>query len=395
MEPQTLPDHGLSDRSGEGGEKRSYVDRILNVLPSLVYVFNQDTQSNEYINRSVGAVLGYDTDEIRVFGPSLMAALCHPEDLPKVMAHFQDIICLGDTDVISVEYRMRHKTTGWVWFLSLDTVFDRHLDGRVRRHIGVATEITAQKQAERRAKEASDAATVANEDLRAFAYAISHDMRSPLNTLHLLLSEIRHAHSGSLDSDARQLFDHALQTVDNMQGRLESVLDYTRLIDGASPMLPVSLADIVAQVLSDLAVDIDQANAIVQVGDLPQVLGTARDLKACFHHLIANALKFRQADQAPCLEIADTTSLATGLVQISITDNGIGIPSESHDEIFDMFKRLNAERLYPGIGLGLAICRRVAISHGGGISVQSRRGDGACFTVQLRSADAVDEVGLS
>lgn len=371
------------------------MDRILHALPSLVYIFNQDTQSNEYINRSVGVVLGYDADEVRGFGPSLMAKLCHPEDLARVMVHFEDIAGLGDADVISVEYRMRHKTAGWVWFLSLDTVFDRHLDGRVRRHIGVATEVTAQKRAERFAREASEAAAVADEDLRSFAYAISHDMRSPLNTLHLLLTEIDHAHGGCLDPDSRRLFDHALRTVDNMQGRLESVLDYTRLIEGPSPMQPVPLADIIAKVLADLAPEIDRANAQVQVGDLPWVLGSARDLKACFHHLIANALKFRRADQAPYLEIVAAAAVATGPVQITVTDNGIGIPLDSHEVIFDMFKRLNAERLYPGIGLGLAICRRVAVSHGGTIVVQSRPGEGACFTIQLQSAEAVDELSLS
>lgn len=378
----------LDDTGPNAGTAGAYHNHILHNLPSLVYVYNQDTQSNEYTNRSLGAVLGYDADDMRAFGSSLMATLCYPADLPKVLVHFQKITGLSDGEVVSVAYRMRHKIDGWVWFLSMDAVFDRHRDGRVHRHIGVATDITAQKKAEQKVREASDAAAIANEDLRAFAYSISHDMKSPLNTLHLILSEIDHTCRKDLDLDAQRLFDHARSAVGNMRWRLESVLDYTRLIEGKAEMGPVSLDDVVAQVLSEMDVELNNCGATVRVGELPKVYGSARDLHTCLFHLSENALKFRKPGRCLRLEISDTTSdHANGVVEVSVKDNGIGIPPESHDVIFDMFKRLNPERKYPGIGLGLSICRRIAIAHGGAIAVTSQKGEGACFTLRLKAAN--------
>ncbi|MEM9425874.1 MAG: ATP-binding protein [Pseudomonadota bacterium] len=351
-------------------------------------MYNQETQSNEYTNCSVGAVLGYDANGVKAFGSSLMASLCHPADLPSVLQHFQKISCLGDGDVASVEYRMRHKSDGWIWFLSTDAVLDRHLDGSVHRHIGVATDITAQKLAEEQVRESSEAAAIANEDLRAFAYSISHDMKSPLNTLHLILSEIDHDCGKDLNADARRLFDHACRTVSDMRSRLVSVLDYTRLIEGEAQMAHVPLGEVVAQVLSEMKAEFDACGATVRVGELPTVFGVAQDLHVCFQHLCANALKFRSRDHTLNIEISDTSpKTASGLVQISVKDNGIGIPFESHEIIFDMFKRLNSERDFPGVGLGLAICRRIAITHGGAITVASQKGEGACFTVQLKTAN--------
>lgn len=77
-----------------------------------------------------------------------MPTLCHPDDLPQIGAHFEAIQRLDKTGVVSIEYRMRHKAGHWVWLLSYDTVFEWVEDGSVRSHIGIATDISAQKHAE-------------------------------------------------------------------------------------------------------------------------------------------------------------------------------------------------------------------------------------------------------
>lgn len=363
------------------------MDQAIRLLPSIVYIYNQDTQSNEYSNRSMGEVMGYSPEEVEKFGSNLMALLCHPDDLPQVFQHFKRIARLEDGDVASVEYRVRHKEGHWLWFLSLGTVFDRHPDGRVQRHLGSAADITNLKAAERRAVEASRAAQVANQDLRAFAYSISHDMKSPLNTLCLLLSELDGCHGDTLDPDAKQLLDKARQTSQNMQRRIERVMDYTRMIDQDIVFERIELDALVQDVLSDMEAEVVASSAIVEVDPLPVVSGCAEELKVLFQNLIANALKFHAPGVTPHVRIFDSSDGEESERRVTVSDNGIGIPPDQHAAIFDLFKRLHSERQYPGSGLGLAICRRIAISHGGGIFLKSRKGMGASFTVELPCAD--------
>lgn len=370
--------------AGDLGQPGScFMDRAVGLLPSMIYVFNQDTQSNEYANRSVGELMGYNSDEIRGFGSNLMAMLCHPEDLPAVFEHFKRISRLADGEVISVEYRIRHKNDKWIWFLSQDTVFDRHGDGRVSRHLGTATDITSLKVAQQRAVAASNAASIANEDLRAFAYSISHDMKSPTNTLDMLLSELVLVHGQSLEPDASELLGQARQTIESMQRRIERVLDYTRLIDQRRTFCTVDLNEVLRNVLADMAAEITKTQAKIEVDALPMVSGQREELEILFQNLIDNALKFREAGSKPSIRVFDDSDPGESEARIAVSDQGIGIAPDNHDRIFGMFKKMHSEKAFGGTGLGLAICRRVAISHGGDIFVRSDTGQGATFIVHL------------
>ncbi|MEO0916793.1 MAG: ATP-binding protein, partial [Pseudomonadota bacterium] len=272
----------------------------------------------------------------------------------------------------------------WVWFLSMDTIFDRHADGSVCRHLGVAADITLQKEAEQRAIEASHAAEVANEDLRTFAYSISHDMKAPSNTLHLLLTELQDSYGAKMPPDAQELVSHALETVASMERRIERILDYTRLIDGKSAFQPVPLEEVLSGVLSDMTADIAEASAQIEVGPLPVVSGSRAELKVLFQNLIKNAIKFRADDRAPYVRIFDASDPDEGDLRVTVADNGIGIPKESASQVFEMFKRLHSDRTHKGCGIGLAICRRIAVSHGGDIFLKSDVDVGSAFTIQLR-----------
>ncbi|MEM6386996.1 MAG: ATP-binding protein [Pseudomonadota bacterium] len=374
--------HGLE--TSDAGSL-SVLDRAIGLLPSIVYIYNQQSQSNEYSNQNIGEMMGYTPHEIRGFGSNLMSMLCHPEDLPDVIQHFKRISRLSDDETVSIEYRMRHKNGTWLWFLSKDTVFDRAPDGTVLRHLGAAVDITEVKLAEQRAVDATHAAEVANKDLRTFAYSISHDMKSPCNTLHLLLSELHHSHGSKLDPDAKQLIDKATETAASMRQRIERVIDYTRMIEGNFTFVPISLDEVVADVVQELRVDIDASQAVLDIEPLPYVSGSREELKILFQNLILNALRYHFEDKSPKIRIFNSSDPDENELRVTIVDEGIGIAPQNHKQIFEMFKRLHSEKQYSGSGLGLAICRRIAIAHGGDIFLKSQEGQGAAFTVQLQS----------
>lgn len=127
------------------------LEKVLDVVPGIIYVFNQKTQSNEYSNRSLGDLLGYSSAELQALGDAMFPTLAHPEDLPRIVSYLSLLQSAQDQEILRLEYRMRHKKGHWVWLLSHDTVFAREDDGSVLQHVGVATDITAQKLAEHRA----------------------------------------------------------------------------------------------------------------------------------------------------------------------------------------------------------------------------------------------------
>ena len=129
-------------------EAAAFLEKMLSVLPGFVYIFNQEEQANEYANRSMTEMLGFDQDDVLAMGGDLVADLFHPDDQAKVHAHMAKIRDLADHEVADLEYRVRTKDGGWVWLLSHDAVYDRDPDGKVLRHIGIATDITAQKEQE-------------------------------------------------------------------------------------------------------------------------------------------------------------------------------------------------------------------------------------------------------
>ena len=379
-----LPDlQGAVDDFSEW-RSESFLDALLHVVPGLIYLFNQTTMSNEYANRTVGEAMGYSAAEVQAMGADMMPNLCHPEDLPGVMAHLGHVATLEDGEVAEIEFRIRHKAGHWVWMLAHDTVFDRDEDGKVVRQIGNASDITRQKEAEKKLQSETRLAVAANEDLRAFIYAVSHELKAPSNTIEMVLNEVLAEHGGQLPRDARKLLELAQDSIQRAQDRIEDVLDLTRFLDRQAKMSNTALDDVLARVLIDLADHIDNHGGKVTVGPLPKLRACPEQMHTLFHHLIENALKFARDGVPPVIEIWDDTKADASEIVIAVRDNGIGIPEAARARVFEMFKRLHLPADYPGNGLGLAICRRIVHGHEGDITVVSAPGQGSEFRVRLK-----------
>lgn len=330
--------------------------------------------------------MGYTADEIQGLGAEFLPRICHPEDLPKLQTYFQAFEAMKDGDVAQIEYRMKHKDGKWRWMLSNDTVFDRGPSGSVVRMLGAATDITARKSAEDMIAAEKNAADDANEELRAFAYSMSHDMKAPSNTLDLLLSELRERHASDLKPEARELVDLSRDVVRKMQHLIEDVLDYTRVIGTEMDFEEVPLSPLVADVELRLAADLREADATLTVGTLPVVSGSPLQLSGYLQNIIGNALKYREPSRPLEIRIEAVSEADDPRIRLTVTDNGIGISKADQERIFGMFKRLHLDDEVPGTGLGLALCKRVAVNHGGDIVVRSAVGQGSTFEIDLERA---------
>ena len=317
-------------------------------------------------------------------GEAFLPTVIHPQDFKKVGPHFEKLRALPDSEIAQLDYRVKHKNGAWVWLLAYETVFQRDESGEVLRHIGIATDITLQKQAEQEALGKSRLADAANEELRAFAYAMSHDMKAPSITLNLLLEELNDQHSSNLNEDGKKLLNMSLQTTQRMNNLIEDVLQFTMVVGERLKIERVELQQLVEDIVDDLKGDIDACAAQVVIDSLPAVQGSELHLRILFQNLLGNAIKYRKPAVKPLISITCRETEDERIVSVLVADNGIGIAEKHHVKIFGMFERLHNRKNYPGSGLGLAICKRIAADHGSEIIVNSSPESGSEFIVNFQ-----------
>lgn len=363
-----------------------FLEKLTKLVPSVIYIFNHKTQSNEYANRSIGDMIGYEPEEVQAMGAELMPTLCHPADLGRIIENFEAMRHFEDGEVGQIEYRMRHKLGHWIWFMSSDSVFERGPDSSVLRHVGVATNVTDIKAAEARALADKRAADLANEELRSFAYTVSHDIKAPSKTLRFLFEEMRYAEGFKSDKEIRDLVSMCDSTVHRMQELVTDILDYTLMFEEDAELQNVDLNAVLRDVVNDLQGDVSEADGAVEIGELQQVRGNESQLRTLFQNLIQNALRYRRPDVPPRISVQDVTARFEDQVRVTVSDNGIGLAPENFERIFGVFKRLDTSGGPAGSGLGLAICRKIMLKHGGDISVASKEGEGSTFTITLSGA---------
>ena len=216
-----------------------------------------------------------------------------------------------------------------------------------------------------------------NEELEQFAYVASHDLRQPLRTVRSYLTLIEDSIEDKLDDETREFMDFIRDGVKRMDALITDLLAYSRVGRRVADGL-VDTGRMIDLSLLDLQAEIDDTQAVIQVPDgLPVIEGDSGELTRLFQNLIGNALKYRNAEQAPHIVI-DCRDMGAHW-QFSIVDNGIGIPPEHRERAFGIFQRLHGRHEYEGTGIGLAICRKIVERQGGGIWVEGAPGGGAIF----------------
>ena len=157
------------------------------------------------------------------------------------------------------------------------------------------------------------------------------------------------------------------------------MLEFSRAQGIASDLGAIDLRMVVSSALDTLAESIEQANAIVNIGDLPHVQGREVPLQSVFANLIGNAVNYRHPDRQ--LEIDIRSELGDGACRITVQDNGRGIDDEDQARVFQLFERATTEA--PGTGIGLALSRRIIEAHGGEIGVERGSESGSLFWIEL------------
>jgi PAS domain S-box-containing protein len=237
-----------------------------------------------------------------------------------------------------------------------------------------------------------------NRELQDFASVASHDLQEPLRKVQTFGDRLKTGYREALDEQGRDYLDRMLSATKRMQSLIQDLLRFARITSQANPFLPVDLAQVAREVLSDLEVRISETNASVEVGDLPSIEADAVQMRQLLQNLIGNALKFHAKGKPPVIRLyaenRDFGRPADGIFRLVVEDEGIGFDEKYLDRIFTVFQRLHGRTEYEGTGVGLAICRKIAQRHGGSITAKSSADHGAAFLVALPFGHTVERGSL-
>ena len=239
---------------------------------------------------------------------------------------------------------------------------------------------------ERRVAERTAQLTLANKELESFSYSVSHDLRAPLRAINGFSAILVRRHRDHLNEEGQHYLDNIAQASHHMGCLIDDLLTYARIGRSGLRRAPVPLARVVSRIVGQLQGQLEESAGTIEVaGDLPVVIGDETLLSQVFSNLLENAVLYRKPGVPPRIEVCHNAErdVQGNCVTIRVCDNGIGIPAEFHDKIFDIFQRLHSNESYPGTGIGLATVRKAVDLLGGEVGVESTVGVGSTFVVRL------------
>jgi light-regulated signal transduction histidine kinase (bacteriophytochrome) len=219
-----------------------------------------------------------------------------------------------------------------------------------------------------------------NKELLRYTSIAAHDLQEPVRNILSLSTLLLRRHRENLNESGQQIVGFIHDGAARMRLLISDLLDYSKLGE-AVEFAETDLNTVLESVLLDLDEALRASGGAVSAEPLPIVQGHEIGLRQVFQNLISNSLKFADTDTPPQIKIWHED--AGGAWRIYLQDNGIGFDPGHTEKAFALFGRLHLREEYPGTGIGLSICRRVADLHGGDISVETAPGAGAKFTLTL------------
>jgi two-component system, sensor histidine kinase and response regulator len=317
----------------------------------------------------------------------------HPDDRAYIVESINAAIYEGKP--YNIDYRIIPRS-GDIRHVHAEGEVTHDENGRPKKFFGIVHDITERKRAEealrslnaeleRRVRERTAELEQRNRDLENFTFVAAHQLQEPLRKIQTFADLVSVKHAEGTHEQGRYYLQRMQGMASKMRHLLQALLEYSRLTAEAEPFTRVSLNQIAHEVISDLEVQIRESGATVEIGELPEIDADGRQLSRLFYNLIANGVKFRREGEISRVKIhADSSEESkSGACEIYFEDNGIGLDEKYQDRIFVPFQCLHRSTEYGGVGMGLAICKRVMERHKGTIRVKSTPGRGSTFILTL------------
>ncbi len=354
------------EREEELQRVRNRMEFALNATDAIVWDWNVDEDQTSFYP-SAESLYGTTVEDWDDF-----IEIVHPDDREQVEERIKESLETDEpkSDEIRID---RNGERRWIEAPGRPIQDE---DGSTRL-VGVARDITERKIFERKLQES-------NERLEQFAYAASHDLQEPLRMVSSYLQLLEDRYGDELDDDGREFIEFAVDGADRMREMIDALLEYSRVETEGDPFEPVILDTVLEEVLADLQLQIEECDAEITVEELPTVEGDDTQLRQVFQNLLKNAIEY-SGDAPPRIHVSAERSGEEWIV--SVSDEGIGIDPDDQDRIFEIFQSLHTRDEHAGMGIGLALCKRIVERHDGDIWVDSEPDAGTTFWFSLPATD--------
>lgn len=380
-----------------------------------------------YINEIWAEMIGYSLEELKPINFNTWKDNVHPDDFEYVNNVLQKHI-KGETDYYDVEFRLKHKNGSWVWVNARGKIISWSDDHRPLKISGIHIDISERKKAQEELKlyrdhleelvkertwkleektvkiEESQRAMrylledvneirkelewtnkkllKVNKELESFSYSVSHDLRAPLRAIHGFSNKLERLLAGSLDNEQQRLLSVIKTNVVKMGDLIDALLDFSRMTRNKLISSKIDMNALVNEVCEEFKDEMTERNINLYIDKLPDAKGDSKLIKQVLHNLLSNAVKFTNKNNAK-IQIGGVAKDYT--VEYFVKDNGAGFDMKYSDKLFNVFQRLHSPDEFEGIGIGLAIVRRIIDRHGGKVWAEGKIDKGATFFFTLKN----------
>ncbi len=248
--------------------------------------------------------------------------------------------------------------------------------GKLHGHIGICSDISARKEAEINLRKYAERLVETNNELEQFSYFASHDLKAPIHTISSMAQVLSKQYplGKYLDQEAAKSIELIAGNTKRMNKLVDALLVYSSSGIEAINKAEVDMNEVVKDAMDNLAAYIQASDAQIRVEKLPLVHADKVQMTRLIQNLLENSLLYRK-EEIPLVEIGARYDPNLDAYIFSVADNGIGIDTEHHEKIFLMFQKLHSLES-SGLGIGLAICKKIAENHEGKIWLESKNGAG-------------------
>ncbi|MCB1801597.1 MAG: PAS domain-containing sensor histidine kinase [Gammaproteobacteria bacterium] len=361
------------------GRQRAILQSMVDALVTI-----DETGRILNINSAVTRLFGYEPGEL--VGSNVRALMPEPDRSAHdgYLRHYLDT---GETRIIGSGRKVTARRKDGSLFPVLLTIGES-VEGEQRIFVGILHDLSESEDAQRKIIDQAQAIERSRQELDEISQIAAKDLQVPLQRIALLGEKLGEERGDALSVFERSQLKSLTDEARDMSEVVKGIAEYARTRRSGPKLQAVDLEAVLETLRSDFTDDIEDAGARLKIEGSGIVQGDEKQIRQVLWNLIDNAIKFRDPLRLPEITITIGADAGDpGRVAVSVSDNGIGIPEEALNSVFEAFWRLNPRDGRSGMGLGLSFCRKIVSGLGGEISVSSTLGEGSRFEVLLPRAE--------